>query len=1231
MDNPFRPLPPPAQSNRRLWHLFLVAALGLSVLWLSWTLLLDDSEDSSHFQVESGKSFVDDEDAFEDTKILSQETRLRTRKEDLGEVEAEKKKIDKAPLKVIPEEEEEEDDDEHIREEDFVDEDTKMNEEGLNGGRQRTKKTPSAEDEAREKVAKPTQKEPVVHDEDEELSPEEIKRLAEEDHEDDEDEAEKPGAPGLSKAEQDAKKPEPAPETESSKIKEVKTETSDKKKAAAEKEEEDDEPPPPAPDDDAELVAEDEEDEEEIGEDTADDEEEAEEDDSKPSPATKPSGKGASKKPSAALEEDDEELTESGNKLASTTRASSAVKEGEEKPDESKVTQNTPLKATKSPTKKSLVAPDDEHEDDEVAEDDEEEITEDDEVLVPRSKKEEKKSSKPEPEKPLPLNGEDDEEEEAPLRDVDDDDEDEDEIEDDRSSPAAGKKPLSTASTKKDADEEDEENDDILGAPPVPEDEEEETEAVSPPQESTPATEKTQQQARVDSAKKVSPPADEEDEEEEAAESNDDEEDEMPAAVPPEKPVSLTTKTSVQNDTTSQVQQQNPSVNQTVLEKKPLTAQLACDSIRKRSDCDGRADCRWKSKSESTGFYCQVAEACTDPSIKLKSKCLSLPKCDWVRVSPSAYGCRDKVTTAGDSVAEGGDEPATKVGSSAEAVTENKDEEDENEASPMIVSTTPSECDLEAKKSKCLGHEGCSWVRVSSQPTKYGCRKEAQPSKAAVDDGEDEKNDDDEGYAPAEEEPATKVQAKPSAPSDVVEPPKKPAESTPASQDAEDDGDDGVATDAAEVDENPSQQEGGSPSEAEKTPCNTVRIKSLCQLRTDCYWKYPVSYSTGKYCTERALSISVSADKAQLYESIVSGQVAFADTEKMATYSSNNAALATNPRFKDLGSDWKRHKSDVSCALHPECMNKENVTAEMLRNLPAGMATAPPTYIRAQCCTQHPSLRGLFLQVVDFLNREGIPWWIAGTDLTTPLFTNGWLLPWTNQITIEFAVFGSKTAAEWAASKELRANLTSYNATRTRILRSTKNEFASKILQFNADAQHLPNTIRACAAKFVLGGGQKSSATSSYSPDWLKSERSGKEECYVVSKSSKIPSSKTPIYFLASHVDEVEDKGPSIKIIPRIMRTASADRCLEAWRPGTDYEPIPVSAVFPTVPCMGHGKFQGFSGVARCPSDAVTYLAWQSRTTADAKRYVSQEVLPDLEEFKQWAAIDYCSRGLNKP
>jgi hypothetical protein len=285
----------------------------------------------------------------------------------------------------------------------------------------------------------------------------------------------------------------------------------------------------------------------------------------------------------------------------------------------------------------------------------------------------------------------------------------------------------------------------------------------------------------------------------------------------------------------------------------------------------------------------------------------------------------------------------------------------------------------------------------------------------------------------------------------------------------------------------------------------------------------------------------------------------------------------------------------------------------------------PSTYVRAQCCSVHPPLRSLFLQVVEFLNREGIPWWLSAKDSMPSLFADGFMLPWSSQITVEVAIFGSKSAVDYASTTALRVNLTSFATTRTRVLRSTKNDFASRLLQFNADPQHLPNTMRVCTAKFVAGS---KSSTSSYSPDWLRSERSGAEQCLVVSKSSKISSSKTPTHFLVSHIDEIDGKGPSIKIIPRIFRTASSDACLEVWRPDmNDFAPIPMNLVFPTNVCFGHGKFQGFTGVSRCARDAKAFLAWEMAATGE-ERFLSSEARANLKEMREWVEVDYCARGI---
>ena len=169
--------------------------------------------------------------------------------------------------------------------------------------------------------------------------------------------------------------------------------------------------------------------------------------------------------------------------------------------------------------------------------------------------------------------------------------------------------------------------------------------------------------------------------------------------------------------------------------------------------------------------------------------------------------------------------------------------------------------------------------------------------------------------------------------------------------------------------------------------------------------------------------------------------------------------------------------------------------------------------------------------------------------------------------------------------------------------------------------------MKVCGSKYVPSS-KKKKEPSSYSKDWLYSEQSGDEMCYAVSKWKSFPSAstKTPVKFFVSHMDQNEGEGPGVRIIPRIFRSRKPGRCMEAWRPGTTFESTPIQMIFPTTPCFGEGKFQGFTGVTRCPRDPKAYLAWQkSKAMPDLLAPGAKE---DLEEFHKWTALDYCSRAL---
>jgi len=632
---------------------------------------------------------------------------------------------------------------------------------------------------------------------------------------------------------------------------------------------------------------------------------------------------------------------------------------------------------------------------------------------------------------------------------------------------------------------------------------------------------------------------------------------------------------------------------------------MPCKDIRLKDECEGREDCKWKyPKTQTTGFYCISLEKCDDAVVQKKSKCKALPNCLWTRVSSSSYGCR--FMTKAEEASSVSKQDKEEVPKHAEA-----EDEDETGASMKAQETplkTTAECEEHSRKSKCMDDTGCVWVRTSTQPTKYGCMVTGTKNEGG-DEVEATSSDNDAEEVDADDLPTTLL----------------PKEETFNKDEAEVDD----TYEEEESDDKPSDEAEESQAKAVDIdhpiePCSTIRLKSACRVRTDCYWKYPVSYSSGRYCVERQLPIKVPQERGLAYEALITGKRPLFDEIKLQSPKLSPSQAA---RWKSMGADWKRYKTDVSCALHPECVAPENITTDsLLKTYP--FLDMPSTYIKPQCCTTHPSLRALFLQVTDFLNREGIPWWLSSADILSTILLDGYMLPWTLQITIEIPIFGSKTALDWAAKNELRSNLTSYTTTKTRILRSTKNEFASKLLQFNDEnIQHLPNTMRACVSKFVLGTGSKTSSLSSYSSEWLKSERSGAEQCLVLSKATKLSSSKTPVYFLVSHVDEIEGKGPSIKIVPRILRTASADTCVEPWRPGFEFEPIPVKSVFPTVPCFGQGKFQGFTGVSRCPRDTKSYVAWQMAAKGKTT-FLSTDAKENLEEFRKWNDADYCSRGL---
>lgn len=636
---------------------------------------------------------------------------------------------------------------------------------------------------------------------------------------------------------------------------------------------------------------------------------------------------------------------------------------------------------------------------------------------------------------------------------------------------------------------------------------------------------------------------------------------------------------------------------------------LSCESIRKKLDCDGRDDCKWKyPHSQTTGFFCESQHKCDDIVAQRKSKCLAIPRCTWIRLSPTTYGCRSTSDAATSSLEAQVDESKFP----------------ESDSSPK----TNEMCIAHSKKAKCIADNGCSWEKTSTHPTTYGCRVSSPlRTDEGESNGEDDENDGEEPDDNSQNLDIGQDDYNKDVPANGGEDDQRVSRKSVVISNKIDDssvsdeemqGEDSAADlDQEEALGNDSTPPPSAPLEG----CSTIRLKSACQLRTDCYWKYPVSYSSGKYCTERQLSIKVTPERAQIYEALMSGKTPLFVEEAM------NRPTNVNSKFKTLGPDWKRYRTDVSCSLHPECVTRENATREYLTGFP--LVDMPPTYVRAQCCATHPPLRQLFFQVVEFLNREGIPWWMSSKDAMTTLFADGFLLPWTTQVIIEVPIFGSKSAVDWASTHELRANITSAT-TRTRILRSTKNEFASKLLQFNADPQNLPNAMRVCMAKFVMGTEKKSSSSaSSYSSDWLKSEKSGDEQCLVISKSSKISSSKTPTYFLVSHVDEVEGKGPTIKIVPRILRTASADSCMESWRPGSDFESIPVHMIFPTVPCFDQGKFQGFTGVSRCAKDTNSYIAWQMAAKGK-EDLLSPDARIDYEELRKWTEIDLCSRGLIK-
>jgi hypothetical protein len=268
----------------------------------------------------------------------------------------------------------------------------------------------------------------------------------------------------------------------------------------------------------------------------------------------------------------------------------------------------------------------------------------------------------------------------------------------------------------------------------------------------------------------------------------------------------------------------------------------------------------------------------------------------------------------------------------------------------------------------------------------------------------------------------------------------------------------------------------------------------------------------------------------------------------------------------------------------------------------------------SQCCHAHPHLRLMLHAAAEFLTRTGVHWWLGHDETTGSMFNDGKLLPWQTSATIYFAVFGPSVPDGFILNE-------------SPALKSTKNEFVSKLVKFNAEQKYLPYTMRVCANKYSLpavlpGGKTLAGKPPTYAREWVYANKTSSATCYLVSRASSIPFSKTPIYLTLAHSDM--DPSPTLRLVPKMVRGA----CIEPWRSGSklkgDADFLPLSWVLPAKPCANglYGrpmqcvrnlKAMDYSAAA---VTAPGVSAWRRKFALESKQQVGN--------FTQWLVDEYC-------